>query len=322
MPFKWIKDLKAEHGMHTLGIKWEIQQDVPVVDIDMEMSQEHQARIDKKVDESRIIQIAEAIANGVVLPMPILQRMVHKKRWHIWSGNHRTAGADLFGLKAIDAYVVSITDLRMQDLFPRVVNAWEGVRESQEAEAAQAAYMCEKHGYSVDEMAKAFNLKTNYLSTCIRANGVASELRLAGIREDLPKSTLILLSPIDNRNVRNSVVRTLLTHKVPPSSEKAKHLISDVKAGKTELQQMGEIARWERMFEGQAAVATSARTTPKLHLGNRTRLTNLLFSTKRFLDNIRTATQLQLDEESTKLVATTWIAIREKMEKLMTEDVG
>lgn len=319
----WVKDLKAEHGMRQLGIKFTVEKGILIADIDQELSHERQARIDKKLDESRALKVGEHWQNGGALPMPILQRIGHGKRLFIWSGNHRIAGVDFTSDREIDAYLVEVHDLRMEDLLPRVVNTWEGKREDSEAELTHAIYMVEKHAMDVAEIAKQFQIKYGTLVAALSASCVANDLKELGIKDNLPRTARVKLAPLaGNKNVLGATVRLLTANKVSVTGDKGMQILDDVKKGRTEAQQMAEIGKWEKIFEQVKKVEKGASVAPKIKAGNRTRFINKLADLRKMLEKINLATQLQLDDESAQIAAGHWSVISVKMTKLMNGEGG
>lgn len=313
---KWARDPRAESGMKRLGIEYDIQ-DVPLYAINIEMSMERQARIGKKINDDWVLEYAQAMQDGAEFPMPILQLM-KKENFHIWSGNHRINAAQVVGVDRVSAYVVKVTDLRMQDILPRVVNTWEGRRESREAVLEHARHICEKHALSPEEVAKMFGLQVQWLYTTIRANNVARQVEETGVKIDLPKNALILLSPLtDNKNVLRGVVKLFKDNTLPPSGADAKQIIEDVKKGNTERQRMAEVDRWGKLLEARKE-KPATRDRP-YRLGKRTAFVGMLTRMDKFLSGIEQASQLQLDDTDVKIVAGSWQKIFTKMDKLLND---
>ena len=313
---KWTKDPKAENGLRRLGIEFTVQT-VPMHAINRELSMNNQARVGKKINDDWVMEYAVAASQGAEFPMTILDRM-KSNCYFIWSGNHRIGAAELCGDKEVPAYIVHVTDLRMQDILPRVVNTWEGHRETKESVLTHAAYICEKHGLDPQEVADMFSLKYEWLSVAIRANDIRKKVADTGVKIELPSTALIRMSSIaGNKNVLKAVVKLYKDYNVAPSGDQAGHILQDVKNKSTEKDQLAEIARWAKLFD-------TRKEKPKVDrpfkLGRRARLLTLLQNMQKFLDGTTARSQLQLDEADAKVFGTMWDNVETKMNKLLKGD--
>ena len=320
---KWTKDPRAESGLKRLGIEWEVGR-VALANINRELSMERQARIGKKLNDDWVVEYATAMQNGAEFPMPILQVFGSgKKAAHfIWSGNHRVGAADLIGETEVDAYLVKVNDLRLMDILPRVVNTWEGNRESRDAVLEHARHIIEKHNLAVPDVARMFGLKEEWLSITLRASAVAKAVEDAGVKANgFPKTTLIALSPLTgNKNVLKATCKLL--HDFEIAGDRMRQVLNDVKLADTEGRQLTEVNRWRKLLEErEEKPATPAKVKP-FHRGTRTRLVDLLTQLEKLLLGITQATQLQLDDADIALVTASWAKIAGKMSFLMREGVA
>jgi len=313
---KWTKDPKAESGMRRLDIPWTIET-VPMRCINREMSADRQARVGKKLNDDWIMEYALAATQGAEFPMPILDKL-KRDSYFIWSGNHRIGAADLNGDLEIQAYVVHVTDMRLMDILPRVVNTWEGHRESREAVLVHAAYVCETHALDPAEVADMFSLKYEWLSQALRASGVRRQVEATGVKIDIPTSGLVKLSPISgNKNVLQAVVKLFKAHDVAPTGEQALQIINDVKGKATERDQLAEVTRWHDLFKKRKEKPAAPKVP--FSRGKRSKIISLLQNLDKFLAGITTATQLQLDDTDVQIVTESWASILGKMTKLTAE---
>lgn len=315
---RWVRDLPAESKMKQLGIAWTIDAEgPPTADINFEVSLNNQARIGKRVNDDWVTEIGIAMLDGAEMPMPILEKM--KSGWFIWGGIHRTSAAKGIGELHVPCYLVKITDDRMRDIFPRVLNTVHGHGESREHVLEHAKYLVEKHGFSTKEVSKFCGIKEEWLVVAVRAGGVAVQLDGLGVKaKDFPKTTLIALSPLGvNANVLKATAKLLREEDL--AGDRAKQVIDDVKRYNTERQQLDEVSRWRKLLDDRKPKMASA---PKIERANRSKLIDHLTRLEKFLSGITKASQLQLDDADAKIAAASWDKIETRMNALMTEGVA
>lgn len=317
---RWTRDLPGEGKMKQLGIEWTVCNDgIPRHEINMEMSLNAQARIGKKVNEDWVLQMALSAQEGNEFPMPIMQR-IRKACYMIHSGVHRVSMADVLNETKIPCYLVNVTDTRMLDILPRVINTVNGHPEEREAVLVHARYLAERHGFTAEQVAKWTGLSAPMVSTHLRAGEVERKLAEHGIKADLPKSTLIHLSPLKaNAPVLKAVVKLLKDEDL--AGDRAKAVIDDAKRPDTEKAQLAEVERWRKVLEG-AKPKPSANGKALMKRRNRGRFIYLLTDLERFLDNISQASQLQLDDQDSLVAVKSWVKIQAKMDNLIGEGVG
>lgn len=297
---KWVKDHKVEHHLRQLGIKFVIAT-IKIADIDRQLSADKQVRLGKKLNEDWILQYAEAMQNGAAFPMPIVNKLKSGKKYFLWSGNHRVGSADVLGEDSVDCYVVEVYDARLSDIIPRVVNAWEaqGVMAKDE-KLVHAKYLVEHHSMEPKDAAKLMGLKWDWLNAHLRSQQIADKMSAAGVNPDgFAKATLLKLSPIaDNVNVLAHV--TKLISKERPTIREQEQIIADIKQGKTELQQLSEIGRWEKIYKDR-------RQVPKVRVPYKQPVRELLLSLLQRLDKLTNdkndKSQLQIIEETDYMLA-------------------
>lgn len=317
---KFVRDQRAEAGMRNLGIEFTVQT-VPMRDINRDLSGTHQARVGKKVNDDWIMEYAVAAQNGAEFPMVILDRL-KKDCYFIWSGNHRIGAAELHGDKEIQAYVVHVTDMRLQDILPRVVNTWEGHRESREAVLTHAVYLCEKHNLESKEVATMMGLKPEWVVNALRSSDLRRQVEETGVKIDLPTTGLLKLGPLaGNKNVLKAALKLMKDHNVAVSGDQGVHIIQDVRSKPTERDQLAEVARWNELLKKRTERPAAAKKVP-LTLAKRRRAIMVLQNLDKFLAGVTAYTQLQLDDADAQLVADLWSSIYTKMNALLTKKGG
>lgn len=311
---KWAKDPRAESGMKRMGIEWTVER-VRLCDIDIEQSLDKQARIDKKINEEWVLDYAQARLDGAEFPMVILQK-IKQGRFFVWSGNHRVGTCSILNELELDAYVVKVHDQRMQDILPRVVNTWEGHRESRTNVLEHVKYVVERHGLRVEEVAKMFSLKPEQVWVALRQDTAEKRLQNVGFKAtEFPKTTALRLNSISNDNAMKAAAKLLKDEKIV--GDRANQIIDDVKRQSTEHQQMQEVLRWRKLVEVHKPQNGSTKTPVTRQ--NRSRLIDTLTRFNKFISGVKSATQLQLDDTDAKLAVKLWHEIETQMNKLMTK---
>lgn len=312
MRVKWVKDQKVEHHLRSLGIKFDVGI-APIKEIDLKLSQDKQVRLGDKINDDWVMEYAVAMDSGSPFPMCVLNKL--KKGYFIWSGNHRTHAAILLEETHIESYLVEVTDPRLSDILPRVVNAWEGRRISREEMLVQAKYLIENHSIETKEAARLLGLKPEWISTYLRGSDVARKITSQGISVNgISRSILTALSPIaDNTNVLREVVKLL--HDYELAGQSAKNVINDVKEKTTEAQKISEVERWVKILADRNRPTTSE---VPLRRATRDKFLRQLTDLSKFLEGKDTLTQLQIVEKvDLKLVEKEWDKIWKAMLKIL-----
>lgn len=285
---KWVKDAKVEHHLRALGVKFETEH-IALSDIDWTESANRQTRLGKKINDDWVLQYAQAMQDGADFPMPIINRL--KKNLFIWSGLHRCSSAQLIGETHIDTYVVSITDPRIADILPRVVNAWEGHGLSKEEKLVNAKYFVDHHSMSTEDASKLLGLRQDWLSNYIRECRVRTAVQEAGVNANgLTKYILLALNTLaDNPNILKPVTSLITKHHI--KGDEARQIVSDVKRSATEAEKLATVAQWKSTIEARTKKpATKIPFTQKV----RARFLRLLSQMARLLEKSNTPTQLQV----------------------------
>jgi hypothetical protein len=246
---RWVKDPTAEHGLRTLGIKFETAT-VKLSDIDRKLSADHQVRLGEKINDDYVVDYALAMQNGADFPMPILNKL--KRGYFIWSGNHRVGAAELSGQETIDAYIVEVNDLRLQDILCRVVGVWStSIPYERTERIIQAAYLVSEHSMDVATASKMLMVKVEALYEHIKRMKVAAAIAQAGVTVNgVSKSLLSALAPIQDQTVTARVVK--LIKKAGVKGSEAAQLVDDVKRQTTTAAMLKEVERWDDMYKARS----------------------------------------------------------------------
>jgi len=307
--------------MRSLGVPMEVEK-VQVADIDLNEGLKRQARLLGKLNDDYVLQMAVAMEQlDAAFPMVILQKPPRGKLWP-WSGNHRLASFCLAcpNETFIDAYVISLKDPVMMDILPRVVNAWEsGLGFSKEEKIANARWLMEQHSMTADEAAKMFGLKVDWLFVARRAETVRDYIKDVPKSDKIAKSTIIKMAPLAaNTNVLKATANVLCKYGI--TGEDAILLITDVKNHSTELQQMAELGRWEKLIEERNRPKDKPKKTQSVHLsaGVRTAFVRHLTGLSKILAKANTREKLQCtDPADWSVVEKNWLEVSKVMTKVM-----
>lgn len=318
---KWVKHQVVEQNLRTLGIKFEVETNIQFNLVDLEEGKRKQVRL--KVNPDVQLRYAEKMLEDTAWNMCILQKERHGKRYWPWSGNQRLGAYDLVKdqlTNTIDAYVVEVHDPVMMDLLPRLVNTWEAVEGMSKDEAiANARFICEKHGITVQEAAKMFGLKPESVYKSARIEETKKKIEtLAVSTNNFSDTTIEDLGRIENSNALKRAASIL--HKYNVKGNESKQLINEVRQGETEAQQIVTLEKWESILDLRKKPKQPKKDSVKLpHKElNRERLLQLITALARFCEQNRTVTQMQLtDPVHLTTVKKQWKIITPVMETVL-----
>lgn len=302
--------MRVEHNLKQMGVEFKIET-VRLESIDFDASLEKQVRVGKKIDDDLVLQYAEAMTKpGAAFPMTIVNRL----KTFSWfaSGNHRGKAMELCGIKEFDAYVISVTDPRVIDLIPRVVNTWEGKRPGRDEMIANAAYMIDTYRMEIKDAARQFSLKPEWLVTHMRQRQVAEEIREGGINPSgLPKTLLTKLAPLQgNKTLLRETTKLLKKHDL--GWDEMTQIIDNVKAADDEPTAMGVIRQWDTTLK-----ARIEKKPVPFKTANRSRFLSLLTSLRNMMVRTEKPSELQLGEADYETVIEAWNEIERKMRSLI-----
>ncbi len=318
-----MKDQKVEANLRALGIPFEIEH-IQVADIDLEEGLRRQTRLLGKLNQDYAVQLATAMSlPEAAFPMTILQKPPRGKLWP-WSGNHRLAGFTLAwpDEPVIEAYTLTLKDPVKMDILPRIVNAWEsGLGFSKEEKIINARWLVDHHSMPTQEAANMLGIPVKWLQRAKAAEDIRKDLIDLGPKANgIARTVLIQMGPLaDNLNVLKAAGKILTTFNI--KGKEAEHLLADVKLQRTELQQMSELARWEKILNDRCKPRQKAPI--KLSHGVRDQFIRHLTGLAKILTKCKTIEQLQCTDPADKdIVARNWIAITAVMNAMAQRKDG
>jgi hypothetical protein len=318
MKAKWVKDPKVEHHLRDLGIKYDVRT-VAMVEIDRKESMNRQTRFGEKLNEDWVLEYATQLESGSPFPMTILNRRikVKDKPYFIWSGNHRIGSADLIGEETVEAYVVEVSDPRLEDVLPRVVNAWEGRRPPREELLANAKFLVESHSMPRPDACRLLGLQSRWLDIYLRSEEVGTKINEVGLKAgDFPPTTKLKLSPIAQKNKNTLRELCQFLHKYKIKGTQLDDVLRDVKGAETESEASNVIARWRENVDKRSK-------KPQMDLFRmpvRQKFLDLFGRTHRLLEQYDTLEKLQMVEPADqKLARELWRGISKHINGLFGE---
>lgn len=258
---KWVKDHKVEAGLRQMKIPFDVER-ILKTDIDREEGLKRQSRLINKLNDDNVLKLAMAMQEPEAgIHMPILQKPPRGKLW-VWSGNHRLAGHDLAYPEEthLEAYTVCVSNPVLLDVLPVVVNVWEGEGLTKQERIINAQRFIQLHSMMPEEAARICCIKIESLYEANRADRVRQLITgFPGIKTNgIAKSTLIKLAPLTtNLNVLRQLCKLICQYEA--KGTEVDLIISEVRNGKTENQQLGEVGRWEKIFQDRIAAEERAK---------------------------------------------------------------
>lgn len=321
---KWVKDLKVEAYLRSLHVPFEIET-VALASIDLDEGLRRQVRA-KKLDDDVVEQYAQAmLAPSAAFPMVVLNKTLRPKHLFPWSGNHRLASAVLARdcattpeqkneFKDIECYTTTITDFKLADILPRVINCWESALPvSREERLTHAEYLIRTFAFKVAEVAALVNLKYETLVAHMRTVDSAKELEELGIdTKGQTKAVLLGLASIPNKNLKREAARILKSEHLNYNEKQT--IISDIRKADTEGKGMSIAHAWRDTIEARKPKKKSAMTLEVRH-----KFLQQITGLRRHLEKHQTFGSNQLDRDDGAVLAENWGVIEAIMRRIIRE---
>lgn len=149
---------EIEDWLDSKKVPWDYVPDVPLDTIDLEKSQQNQARVYTKLDSGRVNTYAEAIERGDVFPAVVLNRPTAKGALIAVDANHRLAAYVKAGRETIPAYVITKAAPKAVVALTFEANVKHGLPTSPEERMHQAVWLI-SNGASEAEAAAMVNVR-------------------------------------------------------------------------------------------------------------------------------------------------------------------
>lgn len=318
----WIRDLPSEQLIRRLGAQWEYLARVPIGMINQTASLQNQARIGESVNQQTAQEYAAAMRNGADFPA-LVAFLLPDGTYVLAGGNHRLAAALAAERPTVDLYVLQVRDQGLRRLITMTLNMTNSVRPKREDSLIQAVTWMNTYGKSATQAAYAWGLPVSAIWDYQRSVATRSRMRKLGFQTiSLPKSHISAIASLTNDHVLKEVVSLDQTFRL--SAIDLNQIIADVKANRTEEEQLDVVRRWsqredlrERRLTGGASAKSSRRTPISRGRAEMMRLVNSL---DRFVKRQETIGQcgLAVEDDYTHVNATLF-AVLDRLEKLNEE---
>jgi hypothetical protein len=263
-----MRDAKTEQQLERGKFVYRYEPGFLISRIDMAASRANPARLYRRIDEERCMEMAFAMEEGVDFPAVVL--LEEPKAIIVATGLHRLSAATQWikpARHAFDAYIVTEPDPYRRDLLMRSINCIEGHGQTKDENLAHCVEMTRLYGGSIDDLAAAFNLRPHAIRDHLRYvkfDQRADEIGVGDLARLIPKTLKQTLGQIKIDSLLARTLRVIVATKaVGPI---AKQLGSDVAAARSERAAMKILDEREEEFARteERAKATYGRRKPDL----------------------------------------------------------
>lgn len=315
----WIRDLPTEQLIRRLGAEWEYQAGVPIGLINQTASLQNQARIGESVIQQVAEEYAAAMRNGTDFPA-LVAFLLADGSYILAGGNHRLAAALAAGRTTVDLYLIRVRDQGLRRLITMTLNTVNSVRPKREDMLIQAVTWMNQYGRSATQAAFAWGLPNHAIWNYQKAAATKSRLRKLGIEATtLPKSHISMISALANDHVLKAVAA--LDQKYRLSGLDLQQIVNDVKANRTEEEQLSAVLAWstrDDLKERHLTGASSKKAGRGAALSKgRSSMLRWVHSLDRAVKRHETIGQVGLgSDDDYQHVTTTLYAVLERLETL------
>jgi hypothetical protein len=214
-----MRDPKTENQLDRGKFAYQFVPAFQINKIDLAASKANPARLNRKIDEERCLEMACAMEAGVEFPAIVLTEEPNGT-FIVATGMHRLiAATELLKpmLATFDAYIVIEPDPYRRELLMRSINCIEGRGQSRDENLAHCAEMYRLYNRSVDDLAAAFNLRVAAIREYLRSikfDERADQLGVGDLSRGWPQKTKQQLATIKIDAVLADAVRYLKSAKL------------------------------------------------------------------------------------------------------------
>jgi len=283
MTLQWTDDPQAEAQLSALGVAW-TRADVQFSEVDLKMSLENNARLDKPLCDDTALEYACAMDTGAKFPAVVLRRN-GSGLYRVLSGNHRLGGVELLidggniskeEATLAHAYIVSTDDPMIIELLTRAANRWQGRRQGKTEALEHARWMMKKYNMTVQELSKHFFLSVKWLKERFKAEGLRADLQAANVpTSNLNDAQIAKIGQLGfNQRLQARVAAVAQEYKL--KGEEVRNLVDKVRQASQDGEQAGMAAIKElevayratkvKAPEGTAAARRPVRARFMTHL--------------------------------------------------------
>jgi hypothetical protein len=222
-----MRDPKTEAFLNRGQWQWRYEPDVTFDQIDITYSTDNPARLNRKIDDDRVLQYAGEMQDGVQFPAIVLLSPSDRGivAFDVATGMHRLNAADLAQTKLpkkIDGYVITEADRYRRETLTRRLNTIEGRGADSTEQIMHIIYLHEHYKQSIASLCKEWHVKEHTVRTHLRAEQARKRARQFGFNLDRSKLSLnmlgVLQTNLHSDRVFGDVVQFILHHGPPNST--------------------------------------------------------------------------------------------------------
>lgn len=269
-----MRDPRTEAFLDRGQWQWTYDPNVTFDQIDISYSADNPARLNRRIDDERVLQYAEEMQSGVEFPAIILMTPSDRGEalYDVATGMHRLNAADTAQSKApkhIDAYVVTEPDKYRREFLTRSANTIEGRGVSLQEQIMHIIHLHEQFNVSIPTLCKEWHVKEHTVRTHLRAEQARKRARdTAGIDLTATKLSLTaqgqLNSSIHSDRVFSEAVKFIYNYK--PSMSAVDDICKAIKETREEAQALQVVAEYvegqKQRQEKEKARTARTRTGP------------------------------------------------------------
>lgn len=250
---------------------YEYEGNVSFDQIDIKYSSDNPARLNRKLDEDRVLQYAEHMQEGVDFPAIVLLAPsdLGVYAYDVATGMHRLSAADIAQGKApkhIDAYVVTEADRYRRELLIRMLNILNGNPPTLVEQVMHIIFLHQNFKQSIVQLCKEWHVKENTVRTHLRAEQTRIRARQFGY--DLDRVKHLSLTTLGDMNIVHSdkvfgeIIAFVVHHGV--TNAQITEICKSAKTARDEQQALDIVRKFVKAEEERAekARAKIGRTRP------------------------------------------------------------
>lgn len=221
-----MRDPRTEAFLDRGQWHWTYEPTVIFDEIDLPYSADNPARLNRKIDDERVLQYAEEMQDGVEFPAIVLVTPSDRgvNPYDVATGMHRLRASDMAqsnAPKRVDAYVVTEPDRYRREVLTRRLNTIEGRGVDNKEQIIHVIYLHEQFKLPISTLAKEWHLKESVVRKHLRAEQACKRAREFGFDLNRAKISVttqgMLHSSIHSDRVFGEVVRFVVMHGPPPT---------------------------------------------------------------------------------------------------------
>lgn len=246
MKLHWTDDPQAESQLAAVGVSW-TRADILLSEVDLKLSLENNARLDKPLCEDTALEYACALGGGTKFPAPVF-RLNGNAKYRVLSGNHRSSAVEMLvenhDLPAdeavfVGAYIVTTDDPMALDLICRAANRWQGRRQGKAEALEHVRYMVKKYSMTIEEACKQFFLPVPWVKSRLKAEENRAMLHSQNVpTSNLTDNQIVKLGQL-GFNQKLMAKTACMAQEFKLKTEETKNLVDKVKLASQSSEQAG-----------------------------------------------------------------------------------